>query len=369
MATQSSFHLKYRPKLLDQIIGHENAVTQLTNIIKSKRWPNAILFTGPTSAGKTTLARAFAATACGLEGLDGSNKDYYEINAADNRTIDDMRQLIQLSKLKPMHYPKRFILLDEAQGILGVPASVQALLSPLESPPTSTMWMFTSMEPEKFLNTAGGRALMNRCLHIQLKPHTEQNLYKQAVRIVKGEGRRPLFTKETLRVVVDHCGGEMRTLANLLQLLISSVDGDSEEVLEKGWIEERIAKNFAAADDLEVVVVRFLVAIYSKAYGAALREVLNTDDVFSFLMKCQSMLRTVIMDYAVKGERHSKVWVTKPVAMLIKNLVKDDNRLNLPVIIGLHSCVTKMRKNPATAFNTDDLVELVSDMQAIVGGR
>lgn len=122
----SSFATKYRPRNLEEVIGHESVVTKLRGIIKSKKYPNALLITGPSSAGKTTLARAFAASLSGVDTIEGST-DFYEVNCADTRTIDDMRAIVSSSKLHPMKLPKRFILLDEAQQLLSLNASTQCM--------------------------------------------------------------------------------------------------------------------------------------------------------------------------------------------------------------------------------------------------
>lgn len=116
MTGKTALHLKYRPETLDDIIGHEAAVAKLKGMIASKKFPSALAFFGPTSAGKTTLARAFATTTLGKQ-AEGS-QDFMELNATDNKTIDDIRQLIGISRLRPVSGIRRFLLVDEAQGIL-----------------------------------------------------------------------------------------------------------------------------------------------------------------------------------------------------------------------------------------------------------
>lgn len=137
--TEQTFHEKYRPKVLSKVIGHQNVVTRLQGIIKSKKIPNAMLFVGPSSAGKTTLGRAFTADLFGVESLQGQH-DYEELNAADSRGIDDVRGLLQRAKLRPRIAPKRVIFIDEVQQLTG-PAA-QVLLKPLENPhrPRCSSW-------------------------------------------------------------------------------------------------------------------------------------------------------------------------------------------------------------------------------------
>ena len=92
---------KYRPGTLDEVIGQDAIVTQLKGIVKSGKWPSAIAFFGPTSAGKTTLARALAASAFGIERVPKSHSDYAEHNAADAKTKEDVNGLIALGAIRP----------------------------------------------------------------------------------------------------------------------------------------------------------------------------------------------------------------------------------------------------------------------------
>ena len=75
----TDFHSKYRPETLDRIIGHSAAVTRLKGMVASGNIPGAILFTGPSSVGKTTLARAFAAAVNGKP-IEEQQQDFKEVN-------------------------------------------------------------------------------------------------------------------------------------------------------------------------------------------------------------------------------------------------------------------------------------------------
>lgn len=124
-ATTTALHLKYRPSVLSEVIGHEKVVTALQGIVKSGKYPSALAFFGPPSAGKTTLARCLAADTLGVSAINGP--DFTYINMGDNRTIDDVRQLIATARLSPLGGKRRFILLDEVQAILGNAAAAACL--------------------------------------------------------------------------------------------------------------------------------------------------------------------------------------------------------------------------------------------------
>jgi DNA polymerase-3 subunit gamma/tau len=159
---EHSLHRKYRPKTLERVIGQEAAVTRLRGLIKTGKVPNAIAFFGPPSAGKTTLARCLAAAV--NEKPIEDQQDYKELNAATQRSIDDVRELERLSKFRPMGSKQRFILIDEAQQFMSNAAAAQGLLKPVEEPSVHTSWIFGSSEPEKFSSSNHGRALLSRCV-------------------------------------------------------------------------------------------------------------------------------------------------------------------------------------------------------------
>src|SRR5690606_3524739 len=129
------------------------------------------------------LARCLAAEVNGIKDAEG-HPDYIEKNGSSERSIDDARDWISIAKFKP-RTNKRFIVIDEAQGLLSNKQAAQAILKPLEEPAKDTIWILCSMDPAKFA-TGDGRAIANRCTQFNLEPHTPKELLKQAVRIAKG---------------------------------------------------------------------------------------------------------------------------------------------------------------------------------------
>lgn len=313
----TALHTKYRPKNLDEVIGHEKVVSSLKGIVEKGKWPSAIAFFGPTSAGKTTLAHALVSSAVGAPAL--GYPDFTELNAADSKTIEDVRELIRISKLRPSRGVRRFILVDEAQGLLSNPQAAAALLKPLEQPPASTTWILGSMDPSKFESTQNGKAMANRCQQFILKPPSDEDLHKQARRIMKGEGIT-FISKEQREILVSTCNREMRSLANLIQGAASYHVGmgkNAPAVLSDEDLAEVLSQS--QSDDV-VSAVRFLTCIYNHKFVAAQREILNVADGFGMINKLLNLNWFLLNDAVLKGARHPNVWAN-PASLKLKQQV------------------------------------------------
>lgn len=304
MSDATALHTKYRPRTLEEVVGHEKVVKTLNGIVSTNKWPSAIAFFGPTSAGKTTLAHALVSSALGAPAH--GHPDFTEINASDSKSIDDVRSLIQISQLRPAKGKRRFILIDEAQGLLSNAQAAAAILKPLESPPKTTTWILGSMDPVKFQTTENGRAMANRCTQFVLEPPSDEALDKQARRILKGEGIT-FIDKEGRTKIVESCNQQMRSLANLIQAAQSYHSGlgkEAPDVLSQEDITEVLARS---QPDDAVAAVRFLTAIYARKFAAAHKEILDMQDGFSVVHNLMNLNWFVLNHTVLKGAKHPSV--------------------------------------------------------------
>lgn len=303
-----SLYNKYRPRSLRRVIGHEQVVTTLRGKISEGKLGSAIMFTGPTSVGKTTLSKALAADILGTKTLLASNPNFSEYNLSENRTIEDIRAIISVSKLKPRDGAiKRIILLEEFQGILGAPAAGNAFLSALENPPDSTLFILCSMEGDKFGSGQLGKALANRCLRFNLQPPGKTELVKQAKRIVTNEGAS-YITDEVISEVADNCSSQMRILANIIEGLIGYYDGLAEKPEELS--KDDVLKVLESSSNDEAAVVNFILALLSGKFADAQLALLDVGDATGFAMKVCSVANFVLNNILLNGQRHPKVWGT-----------------------------------------------------------
>lgn len=323
-----AFHLKYRPATLGRLIGHEQITTRLQGMINSNKIPNALLFVGPSSAGKTTMARAFAADLNGVKSVDDLGTDYREINGTDQRSIEDIRSLIQQSRFKPRH-KKRVIVVDEFQGILSNAPAAAALLKPLEEPSKDTLWILCTMDPAK-LGSGNGRAIANRCTQFVLNEFSSDELRKQAQRIIKREDMK--YAIPALDQIVNSCNGEMRTLANLIQAANQYYEGLKKK--PKRLSDEDIANIVAtnSAND-DTTAVKVMLAIYQLDFATVQRALLDVEDGFRFVSLLLNANMFLLNSSVLKGEKHRKLaWWSKTNKDLSAAVKKNQLKLSIRIL-------------------------------------
>jgi DNA polymerase III gamma/tau subunit len=139
-------HLTYRPKAFSEVIGNETVVNSLSTVLsREKDRPHAFLFDGPSGCGKTTLARITA----GLLGIESN--DLVELDAAQYRGIDTVREIQNVAGLSPMFGSHRGWILDEVHQFSK--DAQNGLLKLLEDTPKNCSFLLCTTEPEKLIRT------------------------------------------------------------------------------------------------------------------------------------------------------------------------------------------------------------------------
>jgi DNA polymerase-3 subunit gamma/tau len=148
--TGREFHLSQRPTTFGEVVGQPRAVAQLTQMGRDDRRPHLLLFVGPSGCGKTTLARIVRRK------LRCGEADFMEVNAANNRGIDMVRDIEQRIGLAPIDGDCRVWLIDEAHAL--TPDAQGAFLKILEEPPSHVYFMLATTDPQKLKPTIRTRA-------------------------------------------------------------------------------------------------------------------------------------------------------------------------------------------------------------------
>jgi DNA polymerase-3 subunit gamma/tau len=140
---------KYRPRSLDEIVGQPQAVKVLRRYLETKSVPHALLFTGPSGTGKTTLARILT------KRLHCDLIDYTEINAALSRGIDVVRELRRSVHARPMSGRCRVYFFEEAHQLTEEAQS--GLLTMVENVSRYVYFLMATTDPDKLLATLRSR--------------------------------------------------------------------------------------------------------------------------------------------------------------------------------------------------------------------
>ncbi len=231
--------LKYRPQIPEDLIGQEVVIETIVNGIKSKKTPNAYLFTGIRGVGKTTIARIIAkALNCknGIENLckekfcencssiiNSNHIDVLEMDAASKTGVDDVRDLIEFSRYGPTSAKYKIFIIDEVHMLSK--QAFNALLKTLEEPPNYLKFIFATTEIKKIPVTVA-----SRCQRYDLSRINSDQLFNFLKDIAQKE--KGLISDEALKLIVKISEGSVRDSLSLLDRgLMSNIDG-SEFTLE-----------------------------------------------------------------------------------------------------------------------------------------
>ena len=206
----STLYRAYRPQKFSEVRGQQHVVSALEAALKHpEKMAHAYLFAGGRGTGKTSVARILARE------LGVSDKDLYEIDAASNRGIDDIRALREAVYAIPFESPYKFYIIDEAHML--TKDAWNALLKTLEEPPKHAMFVLATTERDKVPETIQSRSQV----HIFRQPSREI-LAQIVMDVAKHEG----FSIERAgsELVALLAEGSFRDALSILQKVLSSVD-------------------------------------------------------------------------------------------------------------------------------------------------
>ncbi len=173
--THQSLYRAYRPHGFNDLVGQDNIVKPLMEQLASKKIGHAYLFAGSRGLGKTSVARIFARE------LNTDSRDLYEIDAASNNSVDDIRALTEQVYTLPFNSTYKVYILDEAHMLSK--GAWNAFLKTLEEPPTHALFILATTELEKVPET-----VRSRCQIFEFKKPTREVLSRMVADIAKKEG-------------------------------------------------------------------------------------------------------------------------------------------------------------------------------------
>lgn len=187
--SDQSLYRKYRPATFDDVVGQDHIISVLEGSIKKGQVGHAYLFVGTRGTGKTSVARILARE------LGSAPEDIYELDAASNNGVDDIRSLTESVQTLPFSSKYKVYILDEVHMLSK--AAANAFLKTLEEPPKHVIFILATTDPEKLPET-----IVSRCQIFTFKKPNEAVLRKMVLDVAKKEG-----------VALDPAGAEIIALA------------------------------------------------------------------------------------------------------------------------------------------------------------
>lgn len=216
---------RYRPQDLDEIRGNDALVESLR--VEDDELPHTILLSGPSGCGKTTIARILA-------DMVSTPDDTRELNISNTRGIDMARQVIQMTRYRPLRSRARVVVLNECHKATN--EFQNAMLEVLEEPPEHTYFILCTTEPAKLLKT-----VRSRCVEYKVERLSMQETISLLEEVCEGEEVE--ISGGVLRRIAQHSEGAPREALTLLEKIIGLED--EEQMLE-------VVKSGESIEDFDV---------------------------------------------------------------------------------------------------------------------
>ncbi len=197
-----SLYRKYRPETFDAVLGQDHVVHALQSALKSGNLSHAYLFAGSRGTGKTSIARIFARE------LGTSPSDIYEIDAASNNSVDQIRELVEGVSTLPFDSKYKVYILDEVHMLSK--SAFNALLKTLEEPPLHVIFILATTELHKVLDT-----VKSRCQVFEFKKPSIEILVNLIQDVAKKE-KIPM-NEEVAQFIAKRGDGAFRDTLGILE--------------------------------------------------------------------------------------------------------------------------------------------------------
>ena len=203
---------KYRPMGFEQVVGQEHITTTLQNAIDSQQLAQALLFCGPRGVGKTTCARILARQINGFSEEQTNSMNIYELDAASNNSVDDIRNLIDQVRYPPQQGKYKVYIIDEVHMLSN--QAFNAFLKTLEEPPSYAVFILATTEKHKVIPT-----ILSRCQIFDFNRIQISDMVRHLRKIAQQEQIEA--EEEALNLIAQKADGALRDALSIFDLIVT----------------------------------------------------------------------------------------------------------------------------------------------------
>ncbi len=241
MTEHTTLYRKYRPHNFDDVLGQDHIVSVLKSSLEAPS--HAYLFSGSRGVGKTSIARIFA------KELGVSTNDIYEMDAASNTGVDNMRELSEAANTLPFDSKYKVYILDEVHMLSK--SAFNAFLKTLEEPPRHVIFILATTETNKVPET-----IISRCQHFAFRTPSVEVLREVILKVSKAEKMK--VEKEAIDLIAVLGDGSFRDTLGILQKVsggdvtrdeVEKITGSPRHVLVEAFVDGLLHKKAVEALD------------------------------------------------------------------------------------------------------------------------
>lgn len=337
-----ALYRKWRPQGFDSLVGQEAVRTALTNALETGRIAHAYLFAGPRGTGKTSTAKILAKAVNCEHGPtpnpcnkcqncvrinDGTSMDVFEIDAASNRGIDEIRDLREKVAFAPVNGRYKVYIIDEVHML--TTEAFNALLKTLEEPPPHVIFILATTEPHKIPAT-----IHSRCQRFDFKRVTDSDIVKRLREVADGSGIAA--DDDALQLIAVQADGGMRDALSLLDQCGVMAERVSDETV-------RSVLGIVGREALRELVKAVGEGNVPKSLELLEALLAGGKDVKQIITELAEYLRAVLLYKASPDYREIYLTDTKEAIAAMEGLFSTDRLMAAQE--RLHQCMLELRQS------------------------